>query len=233
MLLPKGKEVLISTSGTAIQDNNSKNIMDDPDIADGLKLTLDEDVNLQLSTNYEPLYSGGGNLGLDVLGKISQEVTGIGGSSQFKQFGFQVWKGTQPVVFTINLSFYLGMANAFSGRTEVVNPMRKLINLTLPSEGGVAGSLVAPGPSLLELFGEGANVKTRTTSIRIGNILRFDRVVIKSVQPTFSKIPDSQGYPTSGKISMEVNTLYNATTSLFPLDNGQVNPFDDTGTFFT
>lgn len=228
MYIPRGKEILISTSGTAINDNNSENVMADPNIASGLKLTLDEDINLQLSTNYEQVYSGQGNLLVDTIGSLSRRYAGIGFSSQFKQFGLQVFKSVQPVAFTINLSFWMGMAEAFSGRTEVVNPMRKLINLSLPREVGDTGNLELPGPTLIDLISEGDS--TRTLSIRIGNIIRFDKVLIRSVQPTFGKDVDSQGYPTTGKISMEINTLFNATTRLFPLDSGGV--FEQEGGIF-
>lgn len=210
VFVPKGKDIQILVGGRDVlfQDN----------IAQGLRLTLDEDLNIQLSSNFEPLYSGGGNLGADLLGQISKDVGFTGFSSQFKQFGFQVWKNTQPVTLNLNLRFYMGKTNAFSGRTEVVNPMRAIMNLNLPSEGGAAGSLITPGPSVLDLFGGGSEAsKGRTISLSVGNVIRFPKVIVRSVQPTFSSNVDTEGYPIEGKLAVEIQTLFNATTELFPL----------------
>lgn len=215
MYIPRGKEVIILVGG--------KNVLDQPEIANGLKLTLEEDLNLQLSSQFEPIYSGGGNLAVDIAGTLARDKFGLGFSSQFKQFGFQVWKKTEPVRFTINLRFFMGKSGAdFSGRTEVQNPMYSLMNLTLPSEGGGFGSLITPGPSVLDLFGEGGNTTSsgRTISINIGQMIRFPKVIVRSAQPTFSNIPDSEGYPSEGRLNLEIETLFNATTDLFKLQSG-------------
>jgi hypothetical protein len=209
--VPKGKELVIY--------EGKKRVLDDPAWADriapNVKMYINEDVSINVSSTFSSLYSGGGSKAVNVLGALTSRISGgnVKFSSQFKQFGFQVWEKSEPISLSFKLTFYMGMAGLYSGRTEVVGPMYKLASLCLPLTGGTAGTLVPPGPSLLELLDGDAGQLSggKEISIYIGNLLKIKNAIIEKAEPTFSKEVDSQGFPISGELQLEVKSLFVAT----------------------
>jgi len=208
--IPRGKTFKLIVNG--------EDIMKRPGIASGLSLTIDEDISLNLSSSFEPLWGGSGNKLVNIIGGVSQELFGRGFSSQFKQFGFQMWKSSDPVSFSPTFTFYLGKAGEWNALTEVVNPIFEIANLCLPDE-GPGGVLVAPGPTIISLLKGDKEEEEATVGRRvraeIGGLVNFKAVVVKRAEPTFSKEVDSAGNPVSGKIQLELSTLFNATTNMF------------------
>lgn len=210
IVIPRGKKIIISVDGS--------DIMKDGNIANGLSLTIDQEVSLGLSSSFSELFESKGSALLDVAGSVARDITRgrVAFSSQMKAFGFQYWRKSDPINVTFNLNFYMGKANAYDALREVVNPMMKLASLCLPSEGGTGGFLVAPGPSLLSLIDERFNdsVRAKKINIIIGGITRLYNVIVKRAEPTFSKEVDTRGYPISGTINLEISTVFNATSNM-------------------
>lgn len=210
-VLPRGKEIRIYESGVPILSSPNY------DIASGIRLRQEEDVLLNISSSFEEIFSGSGNTLVDAVGGAIRDFSGgrYGGSSQFKQFGFQIWKKSQPIVMNFTFTFYMGMANVFSGRTEVEEPIRRLASLPLPTE-NANGNLIPPGPSILQLLNGGNSEFTKglTYSIIIGESYRFPNVIITRAEPTLGQDKDEQGYSTWGKIQLEVRTAFNGTVEL-------------------
>lgn len=214
--VPQGKQVRIYRDGQDIMNND--------DIASGLKLTLEEEATINLSANFGTLFSGDSGDLAALFSGVARDL-GFNASAQFKEFGFQFFKNSDPAVINLNLNFYLGKADAFDGFSEVVAPMRALGNLCLPQEGGVANTLILPGPSLFALLKDNTevNIASETISLQIGEVIRFPSVIIKRAEPTYSNEVDDNGNPIAGKIAIEFNSLYNATANLLATNQTDFN----------
>lgn len=221
MAVPNGRRVVIKLGGTDIMRNPRNNI------APGLELVLENDFSLNLSSNFKPLYSGGGNDLATFAGSISRDLGFAGFSGQFKEFGAQIWQNTEPINFTLDFKFYKGITEANDARLEVYNPMKALQKLPLPIEGSSASefdlpvsitNLIPPGPSFLNVLGL-SDTSALNISIQVGNIINIPKVIVKRAQPTYSNEVDENGYPLWGMINLEVSSLYTATTSMIDLNS--------------
>lgn len=209
--VPAGKELRLATSKGNITGN--------------VPLVLENEISISLSSSFKPLYGGGSNPLIDMLGNLSQGLVGLGFSSQFKEFGYQVWDKTDPLSINVTVTFRLGMLNLFSAREEVYIPMIKLASIPLPTVGGSLAegtleNLVAPGPPPTTLLegqdGEGFGYvgKYRKISLEIGNILRVDKVIVLKATPTVSTETDSAGYPIWAKVDMDIQSVETATVEM-------------------
>jgi len=191
--------------------------------------TLLEEYTLSLRSEFGQLIDSGANDAFTVLGGALKSLSGgrLGFSSQFKQMGFQIWKGTDPIQLQFSLEFHY----TYDAHTEVVVPIRNLCKLPLPGDGPL-GNLIPPGPSVLEAI-SGANAsntppngeapppaeidqaKTKQTAdtyvnIRVGNML-FMGCIVTSAEPTFSKYVDENNSPIYGRVAITAITMYTAT----------------------
>ncbi|MDR2943345.1 MAG: hypothetical protein LBV17_12230 [Treponema sp.] len=209
--LPRGSQVYIANCrGTAIA-----------------KGALLEDYTLSLSSDFGQLVDTGANTAFDMLGGALKSLSGnrFGFSSQFKQMGFQIWKGTHPIQFQFSLEFHY----TYNAREEVVIPIRKLIELPLPGESTVIpGNLIPPGPSVIEaLTGSNASNTPMPSSaavvegvseesldsfvnITIGG-MQFLGCIVTGAEPTYSKFVDEHNCPIYGRVALTAITMYSAT----------------------
>lgn len=209
--LPRGSRVVISD-----REGNA--------IAQGALL---EDYTVSLSSEFGQLVDSGGSTAFDMLGGALKSLSGnrFGFSSQFKQMGFQVWKGTQPIQFQFSLEFHY----TYNAHAEVVVPIRRLVALPLPGE-GIAGNLIPPGPSVIEAI---AGTRASNTppsgdavvpddvelevsgldsyvNITIGG-MQFLGCVVTGAEPTYSKFVDENDAPIYGRVAITAITMYSAT----------------------
>lgn len=182
------------------------------EVTGDIPIILEEEITLDLSSTFEPLYGGQGSKIVDILGKISKDIFNIGFSSKFKQLGFQVWTSTNPISFSATIGFYMGSQGYYDAKREVYDPMYALMALPLPSENR-GGNLIAPGPSLLSLLNE---EKTNYEKLRcqIGNIIEIDNVLVERAEPTFASETDDKDYPIWGKIQLTIKSVEIATVEL-------------------
>ena len=196
-----------------------------------------EDYTISLNSEFGQLVDSGANDAFTVLGGALKSLSGnrFGFSSQFKQMGFQIWRGTQPIQLQFSLEFHY----TYNAHAEVVVPIRRLCRLPLPGD-GLAGNLIPPGPSVLEAISgtrasntppsggaaeqqdpEVDSAGTRSTAdtyvnVRVGNML-FMGCIVTSAEPTFSKYVDESNSPIYGRVAMNIITMYSATKEA--LDN--------------
>lgn len=198
--IPKGKRIRILKNGQEI-------------LPSSIKLTLDSEIQLSLSSQFQSLFGEPPNTALTVLGSISKEVFGWGGSGSFKEMGFQVWQGTEPISFNFTTTLHM----TYSGKKEVLDPAKELMKIPLPRTQKLKEGfgMIAPGPSILSMFKK-TESKTDLYSIRIGMVY-IDKVIIKKVEPTFSTECDSEGYPTYITLTIDCDSLYVATQQM--IDN--------------
>jgi hypothetical protein len=196
-----------------------------------------EDYTISLNSEFGQLIDSGSNDAFTVLGGAMKSLSGsrFGFSRSFKQMGFQIWKGTQPIQLQFSLEFHY----TYNAHTEVVVPIRRLCRLPLPGD-GLAGNLIPPGPSVLEAIAgtRASNVPpnsstpasqdpdidsagTKSTAdtyvnVRVGNML-FMGCIVTNAEPTFSKYSDENGSPIYGRVALTITTMYSATKE--SLDN--------------
>jgi hypothetical protein len=190
-----------------------------------------EDYTITLSSEFGQLVDSGGNDAFTVLGGALKSLTAgkFGFSSQFKQMGFKIWKGTNPIQIQFSLEFHY----TYNAREEVVVPVKRLCRLPLPGE-GLGGNLIPPGPSILEAISgtKASNTPpssdtpaqldpeideegTRSTAdtyvnIQVGGML-FMGCVVESAEPTFSKYVDENNAPIYARVAITASTMYTAT----------------------
>lgn len=211
MVIPKGKKIRI----TRIQDmktTNRNSIIQSP-IAGLPELLIEEDITLNITSNFEPIVSGDTKIGALFFSQIAGSV-GINVGSNFKELGFQVWKGTQPLKFSATVGLYMKT----DAKVDVFDPMKTLTKIILPEDlsqrttGNRGFGLKAPGPTILENFGVSNDAK-RALFIQIGNIYLFP-AIITGAEPTINKEVDQLGYNISAKVRLDIETLYTPTTNL-------------------
>jgi len=199
---PIGKELRIFV--------NKESVVDVP-------LIIETDITFPLSSQFEAIMGGGDSKLLTIFGSLSKELFGKGFSGQFKQLGARIWSKTEPLNMSLTVGFYIDKRNP-DAYSQVYEPTIKLAHLTLPTDDGVGGSLVAPGPTLISAIkGEKKGEGGKFISIEIGKILRIDSAIVTKAEPTFSNEVDSYGYPIWSKINLEFGSIVSATTSMLPL----------------
>jgi hypothetical protein len=224
--IPDGREVIIT-------DKNNENIFAQLPNA---HLIYDEELELNIKSNYGSIVETTGSNLLSLLGGSFT----VGGanvpSGQFALQGLQIWKETEPLTFSLNVSLYT-VASAYS---DVIRPALHLASLTVPSttkEDGTQGwNLIPPGPNIADILNEmGGEAATLATSlqngknfiklkssqgifnVKIGNYMTIPGVIIIGVSPTFSNIlmdEDGALVPMSCKIQLEMSTARVATKEM-------------------
>lgn len=207
--VPEGRKVRIRKGGNPIPSN-------------GVPLILDEDLTVSLSSDFS---APGENSALEMLTDIGSVIDfltkgKVSFSGQSKWLTFQRWTKTNPVQLSLSLSFYMGMNDEYNAKTEVYDPVMELINLTLPREETASGergmTLIPPGMTIGNLLEDRTSESGsfERTSLEIGNILRIGYIIVKKVEPTWSKEVTDTGYPISAKVSIEINSLTAATVEM-------------------
>lgn len=194
--IPKGKEIIF-------YENNFKRRI----LNSSVKLILNEDINLNISSNWESLGDNGSKLST-ILGQVTKEYLGVAISGQFKEMGFRLWTSSVP----ISLSFTANILYKTNAKNDIMLPAAELIKIPLPTIDAKSKNLIPPGPSLISMFDKGATIG-RQFSLRIGG-LKLNPITIESVEPTFkTEIDDSNGF-VNATLKFDVKTLYAASTDM-------------------
>ena len=209
--IPAGKELRLFKQGSPLVST--------------VKIYIAEELTISLSSTFGPLMGGGStNKLFSILGTIMRDVTGFGFSGQFKQMGFQIWEGTDPLSMSCTVRFDMGSANLYNAYQEVYLPTMILAKLPLPDDGNLKNGvgLIAPGPSILSAFGSTQSyAASNIISLEVGNILRIPQVIIRKAEPTFSDMTDENGYPIWSKIQLDIVSVFTATTSMLDINQSQ------------
>ena len=195
--IPRGKEVKLAINGNPV-------LADYP----SARMILSTDITISLQSRFESLLGDTSSKLIQILSGITESTTGVGLSGKFKEQGYQIWAGTDPVsfAFSIKLNMYT------SGKTDVVEPAKLLCQLPLPYLDDNSVGLVAPGPSVLSAMGYNAKYE-QSCSFRCG-IFYLPQVIITTAEPTFSTECDEDGYPIWCDIKFDVISIYTATRQL-------------------
>lgn len=178
------------------------------DLALGKDLILESDISLGISNDYQPLLSGG-------VGGAFSAVAGslAGGVAGFKQQGFQVWRGTNPIELKLSVSLHM----ITSGRLDVIKPAENIMAYSVPTLDENGWGLIPPGASIISILGEDAqgflsdfdfiSKGKGYIGVYIGSHISLPKCVIKNAIPTYSLQEDSEGYAISCKLDIDISTL--------------------------
>lgn len=204
MKIPAGKKVVIRDKGI--------NIFEKEGLSKDIEMILDSEITIDLSSTFDELLSFNINKSLMVATSLVSSFTGYTFSSQFKEMGYRMWTKTEPIKFSCSVTFNM----TYSGEKEVLEPMKVLMKLPLPTSMNKTGKgfgLKPPGPSILTALDKQDEADfEHSYSLRCGPYY-FKSIVIEKAQPTFSAETDDNGFPIWGTIQLDVSSLYTATTN--------------------
>lgn len=175
-----------------------------------ISMYLPEQFQFSIGSSYSSPFAGG----LVEGSKLGQLTSMLGMTNLVTQGAtLQVWQGTTEVQFS--LTFELHAKN--DPVKEVLDPIKNLLKLTLPSRlGNAGGLLVPPGPSLIvkdsfnNLVKNGLAAKGQfrnEIALQIGSFLRFESVVIESVNHAFDSHFDARGLPMGANVDVSFKTF--------------------------
>lgn len=196
--VPAGKKLIINVNSEPVTDYD---------------MIIEEDIAFSLSSDFNPLLSGGSTKIVDLIGGLVKERFGKGFTGQFKQMGIQIWEGTRPLSLKITVGFYIDKKHP-DAFTQVYQPAIALAKLPLPTE-SASGNLTAPGPTLASaLIGTKKGTGGKVISVEVGKILYLQSAIVKSAEPIFSNETDENNYPIWSKVSLDIISVMTATTRL-------------------
>jgi hypothetical protein len=164
---------------------------------------LAEKVSQSVSSDWDTPFDntvGGFNVAAQVVGgtSVGQNLGVLSGKFEFQLR--QVWKGTAPVSVEANLEFFAET----NEMTDVYAPVMKLMRMASPGRGSssasqLIGSLQPPGPAIL---GGGGDL----LSVRFGNILYLQNVVITGVSVEWGKQVGTSGRSLYAKVKVSMTS---------------------------
>ncbi len=171
---------------------------------------MPEVFDIQTSADFRPLLPDGSiveSLG-KLLGPNAQSIIQSGETLANTTTGYAfrsvdlsklVWTSVSPLTFSLPIQL-----NAiYDARKEVVDIVRQLLSLTLPTV-DKAGTLRAPGPTPYAVSSKYASKYKMTMSI--GRTLKFTNVVFLAVQAQIDTVATSKGDFISAQLHISVST---------------------------
>lgn len=227
MVIPRGKKLLIMhESGKDLFDWYNDNNTNSPNQIQRVPFLLDNDVSINLSSQFSQFLGDTGVVPqISALFGSIKAVRNFFGSGQFKQMGLQTWQKTDPV--SLSLEVTLNMRT--DAKKDVYDPAKLLMKLPLPSTASSGtGGLIPPGPTIWSTIQDtfSNSKKNRDSSsndlfdrgyifsIQIGKTIWLDQVIFKKVVPVFSLETDTNDYPISCKLSLDIDSIFTATTEM-------------------
>lgn len=182
-----------------------------------ISLLEEESLTLNLSSSFEFLAENKSNKALSALAlELQKRVAGtrlenFTLSGQFNKLAFKVWTSTDAIKFNLTVGFY----QSYNAEIEVMQPIKTLASLHLPSGTGVGGQLRVPGVAPTDaLLGNYAGA----VAVRWGPLLLYP-LIIERAEPTYSNETDTSGGAMWGRLSMDFTGLQTATKELFSIYN--------------
>lgn len=213
-----------------------------------VELYIEEDVTLNISSSFQDLVgklSGAKAKVGAIVSSSFNPARSYGASGQFSFQSFQIWESTEPIEMSFNCRLDMKM----SGKTDVLEPTRKILSYAIPGEAESTGGLIPPGPSpanaVNRLIGKlkGSNDNAIVTAvtdfyedklsgafnegdgnlmIKISEYLDLSPIIITKVVPIFSNKVDEEGYPISVQLQIDIRTA-DIPTKLMTNEAGKIS----------
>jgi len=193
----------IESQGTGVYKGTSKYKFKELVVIRGL---LQHNIDIKTTAQWSPLSAA--NFATKFATEVTQLVTGR--ALVTKWGSRQVWMGTSPLDFTINLRF-----EAINDpEKEVLEPCRELQRMILPYTKGKAGDVLPmfpPGPlatgGIRAWFRGTPQTEGEIISVRIGKLLKMSRVIIRDINHTFMNRFEEGGNPMSANVAIHFQTF--------------------------
>lgn len=203
-------------------DSRYKIYVSSAQVGKTVEAVLQDKISLKITSEWEPF------LPLGTVSQVANSATQlVGGVSLLSRFMTRrIWKGTSPIGITITLQFE-SINNTYN---DVVDPVISLMKMALPYEDndlqvfGAKIPLVSPpGPSPFTTGNDNVSNDQKLStgdvdkianslkkgdqiSIKIGNFMKFDSVIISEVTPEVSNRMSVDGFPISASVSISFET---------------------------
>lgn len=154
-----------------------------------VKAKLREDLSVGTNAEWTAMVDGAeapGTLGLGA--RLVANQIGVSPTLSNKLHTKQVWMGTSPIAFRLNLQFVA----IDDPRTEVLQPAIDLMSMVFPTNetGGIYST-----PDF-------------KVSLSIGALFRSTDMIVKSAMPVFWKEMTPEGIPLGADVEIELQTSY-------------------------
>ena len=192
----------VESQGTGVAKTTSRYKFKEEVTIRGL---LQHDIDIKTTAQWSPLSAA--SFAPKMLSEVTQLV--LGRALVTKWGSRQVWMGTSPLDFTINLRF-----EAINDPVkEVLAPCKELQRMILPYTKGKYGDkllMLPPGPlaagGIREILGLSAD-EGEIISVRIGKLLRMNKVIIRDINHTFMNRFEEGGNPMSANVAIHFQTF--------------------------
>ena len=164
---------------------------------------ISENFVLSFSADWEPTFAGSISNAASkggVVGDVQNAFTALTGYvPRTKDMTRQYWQGNSPLEITIPFSLIAEKDPIL----EVIDPIKKITSLLLPSVANVTGLLVSPSGSQIDRFLN----EEEPISLWIGTFFSLRKCVITGVSPTFDTIYDHLGTPLAATVDVSIRSL--------------------------
>ena len=193
----------IESQGTGVYKGTSKYKFKKIVVIRGL---LQHNIDIKTTAQWSPLSAA------NFATKMATEITQlVAGRTLVSKWGSrQIWMGTSPLDFTINLRFEAINDPA----KEVLEPCRELQRMILPYTKGKYGDkllMFPPGPlatgGIRAWFRGTSQTEGEIISVRIGKLLKMSRVIIRDINHTFMNRFEEGGNPMSANVAIHFQTF--------------------------
>lgn len=175
-----------------------------------LSTPLPENYQFSLSTNFDNPFNQpisdllGRASGVPISG-LATGATGLTGLTTLNKYlSGAVWTGGS--LFQLKIPFVLQAYN--DPRTEVLLPMKQLMQAVAPKE-GEGMMLMAPGPHLLN--GQDGSLGGDDITVKIGKFFKLHPCVITDVNESFDTQFDHSGNPIGVVVEVSIMSYFTAT----------------------
>ena len=173
-----------------------------------IKAWMPEELRIGVESTWDSPFS-------DVGSGLSGNLLSLGGVSlKTKSSSIQVWQGSSPIEMTLPLIFIAETNSSL----EVVDPIVKLQQLTIPGLEKDGERFIPPGPSLFDLqkkakqlVGLSSETDKGTRgdliTIRIGKFVEFRNVILTNVSSNFKLRMSPEGSPMEADAEVTFRTF--------------------------
>lgn len=192
------------------------------EVGAGVAMILDDTVDFRVKSNFSTME--------DVLSKFKVTSALLSGYEKMRSIGqlsgsdilsgkaqpldIPVWTGSDPLDFTINVSFF----TMHGGGEKMMRCVKELMAMQLPTEDGLLLRSPVPQEGVGAFFNpssySSSGPKTGYLTFYIGNIATIEQVLITNVSPTFSTEIDTMGFPIQIELSIDARTRLAASKDM-------------------
>lgn len=212
-----------------------------------LQTPVPESFSVQINTDWQAQFANALEEGIGKIpGRFGAAATAglqaskaMGFQPQSKVMSAQIWQGTSSLDITIP---FILKAEKSAGQ-EVMEPIRRLMRLALPTTFGIGAASVLQAPFnpaevARRIVANGGKGGARTAGnaaiqVQVGRFFYMPDCIIKSISQSYDSIFDEFGMPLSAKVDVSVSSFFIITAedidTMFPSGIGTQSAYLNPG----